>query len=109
MAAALEFQQVSKTYPGSDEPAIQSLSFEVPAGDICVLVGPSGCGKTTTMRMVNRMVSITSGEILLDGRSVLDRKAYELRREIGYTIQQIGLFPHETVAANIATVPKLLG
>jgi len=72
-------------------------------------VGPSGCGKTTTMRMVNRMVSITSGEILLDGRSVLDRKAYELRREIGYTIQQIGLFPHETVAANIATVPKLLG
>jgi len=109
VAAALEFQQVSKTYPGSDEPAIQSLSFEVPAGDICVLVGPSGCGKTTTMRMVNRMVSITSGEILLDGRSVLDRKAYELRREIGYTIQQIGLFPHETVAANIATVPKLLG
>jgi len=109
VAAALEFQQVSKTYPGSDEPAIQSLSFEVPTGDICVLVGPSGCGKTTTMRMVNRMVSITSGEILLDGRSVLDRKAYELRREIGYTIQQIGLFPHETVAANIATVPKLLG
>jgi osmoprotectant transport system ATP-binding protein len=100
---------VSKTYPGSDEPAIQSLSFEVPAGDICVLVGPSGCGKTTAMRMVNRMVSISSGDILLDGRSVMDRKPHELRREIGYAIQQIGLFPHETVADNIATVPKLLG
>jgi osmoprotectant transport system ATP-binding protein len=100
---------VSKTYPGSDEPAIQALSFEVPAGDICVLVGPSGCGKTTAMRMVNRMVSITSGDILLDGRSVMDRKPHELRREIGYAIQQIGLFPHETVADNIATVPKLLG
>jgi osmoprotectant transport system ATP-binding protein len=109
IAAALEFRQVSKTYPGSDEPAIRSLSLEVPAGDICVLVGPSGCGKTTAMRMVNRMVPITSGDILLDGQSVMARKAYELRREIGYAIQQIGLFPHETVADNIATVPKLLG
>ena len=74
-----------------------------------MLVGPSGCGKTTAMRMVNRMVPITSGDILLDGQSVTTRKAYELRREIGYAIQQIGLFPHETVADNIATVPKLLG
>ena len=96
-------------YPGSDQPAIRSLSLEVPAGDICVLVGPSGCGKTTAMRMVNRMVPITSGDILLDGQSVTTRKAYELRRDIGYAIQQIGLFPHETVADNIATVPKLLG
>jgi osmoprotectant transport system ATP-binding protein len=109
VAASVEFQQVSKTYPGSEEPAIRSLSFEVPAGDICVLVGPSGCGKTTAMRMVNRMVSITSGDILIDGKSVTTRKAYELRREIGYAIQQIGLFPHEAVADNIATVPKLLG
>ena len=109
MAASLEFREVSKTYPGSEEPAIQSLSLEVPAGDICVLVGPSGCGKTTAMRLVNRMVPLTSGDILLDGRSVMDRKPYELRREIGYAIQQIGLFPHETVADNIATVPKLLG
>jgi osmoprotectant transport system ATP-binding protein len=109
VAASVEFQQVSKTYPGSEEPAIRSLSFEVPAGDICVLVGPSGCGKTTAMRMVNRMVSITSGDILIDGKSVTTRKAFELRREIGYAIQQIGLFPHETVADNIATVPKLLG
>ncbi|HEX3317639.1 MAG TPA: ABC transporter ATP-binding protein [Solirubrobacteraceae bacterium] len=109
MAASLEFRQVSKTYPGSEEAAIQSLSFEVPAGDICVLVGPSGCGKTTAMRMVNRMIPISSGDILLDGESVMRRKSYELRREIGYAIQQIGLFPHETVAENIATVPKLLG
>jgi osmoprotectant transport system ATP-binding protein len=109
VAASLEFRQVSKTYPGGDEPAIQSLSFEVPAGDICVLVGPSGCGKTTAMRMVNRMVPMTSGDILLDDTSVMTRKPHELRREIGYAIQQIGLFPHETVADNIATVPKLLG
>ena len=109
MAASLEFREVSKTYPGSDEPAIRSLSLEVPAGEICVLVGPSGSGKTTAMRMVNRLVPLTSGDILLDGRSVMDRKPFELRREIGYAIQQIGLFPHETVADNIATVPKLLG
>jgi osmoprotectant transport system ATP-binding protein len=109
VAASLEFREVSKTYPGADEPAIQSLSFEVPAGDICVLVGPSGCGKTTAMRMVNRLVPITSGDILLDGSSVTRRKPSDLRREIGYAIQQIGLFPHQTVAENIATVPKLLG
>jgi osmoprotectant transport system ATP-binding protein len=109
VAASLEFREVSKTYPGSEEPAIRSLSLEVPAGDICVLVGPSGCGKTTAMRLVNRMVPLTSGDILLDGRSIMERKPYELRRQIGYAIQQIGLFPHETVAANIATVPKLLG
>ena len=81
----------------------------MPAGEICVLVGPSGCGKTTAMRMVNRMIEITEGDILLDGRSVKERKPAELRREIGYAIQQIGLFPHLTVAGNIATVPKLLG
>ena len=81
----------------------------MPAGEICVLVGPSGCGKTTAMRMVNRMIEITGGDILLDGSSVRDRKPAELRREIGYAIQQIGLFPHLTIARNIATVPKLLG
>jgi osmoprotectant transport system ATP-binding protein len=108
-AAELEFRAVSKTYPGGTEPAIQSLSFTVPAGEICVLVGPSGCGKTTAMRLVNRMIDLTSGDILLDGRSVVERKPAELRREIGYVIQQIGLFPHLTVAGNVATVPKLLG
>jgi osmoprotectant transport system ATP-binding protein len=88
---------------------VNGLSLEVPAGEICVLVGPSGCGKTTAMRMVNRMIDITSGDILLDGRSVRERQPAELRREIGYAIQQIGLFPHLSVAGNIATVPRLLG
>jgi osmoprotectant transport system ATP-binding protein len=85
------------------------LSLTVPAGEICVLVGPSGCGKTTAMRLVNRMIDLTSGEILLDGVSVMERKPAELRREIGYVIQQIGLFPHLTIADNVATVPRLLG
>jgi len=88
---------------------VDGLSLEVPAGEICVLVGPSGCGKTTAMRMVNRMIDITRGDILLDGDSVKERQPAELRREIGYAIQQIGLFPHMTVADNIGTVPRLLG
>ncbi len=88
---------------------MDALSLEVPSGEICVLVGPSGCGKTTAMRMVNRMIDITEGDILLDGRSVKERKPAELRRDIGYAIQQIGLFPHLSVAGNIATVPRLLG
>ncbi len=88
---------------------MDKLSLEVPAGEICVLVGPSGCGKTTAMRMVNRMIDITDGDILLDGSSVKDRRPAELRRDIGYVIQQIGLFPHLTIAGNIGTVPRLLG
>ncbi|HEY4278915.1 MAG TPA: betaine/proline/choline family ABC transporter ATP-binding protein [Conexibacter sp.] len=108
-AASLEFQHVGKRYPGAVRAAIEDLSFEVPAGEICVLVGPSGCGKTTAMRLVNRMIDLTAGDILLDGVSVTRRKPAELRREIGYVIQQIGLFPHQTIAQNIATVPKLLG
>ncbi len=108
-AATLEFRQATKRYPGQEEPAVDALSLEVPAGEICVLVGPSGCGKTTAMRMVNRMIDITEGDILLDGRSVRERRPATLRREIGYAIQQIGLFPHQTIAENIATVPKLLG
>jgi osmoprotectant transport system ATP-binding protein len=108
-AATLAFQDVTKRYAGQGEAAVDRLSLEVPAGEICVLVGPSGCGKTTAMRMVNRMIDITSGDILLDGASVRERKPAELRREIGYAIQQIGLFPHLTIADNVATVPKLLG
>ncbi|MFY9487759.1 MAG: ATP-binding cassette domain-containing protein [Solirubrobacterales bacterium] len=108
-AASLTFDEVSKSYPGSPEPVIDRLSFEVPAGEICVLVGPSGCGKTTAMRMVNRMTEITSGDIRIGDRSVRDAEPARLRREIGYVIQQIGLFPHETVAGNIAVVPELLG
>jgi len=108
-AASLEFRDVVKRYPGAGENAVDELSLEVPAGDICVLVGPSGCGKTTAMRMVNRMIDISGGDILLDGRSVTDRKAADLRREIGYVIQQVGLFPHRSIADNIATVPRLVG
>ncbi len=108
-AATLEFRGATKRYPGHEQPAVNELSLTVPAGEICVLVGPSGCGKTTAMRMVNRMIDITGGDILLDDRSVTDREPAELRREIGYAIQQIGLFPHLTVGDNIATVPRLLG
>jgi osmoprotectant transport system ATP-binding protein len=108
-AQPLEFREVTKRYPGSVEPAVDGLSLEVPAGEICVLVGPSGCGKTTAMRMVNRMIDVTSGDILIGGRSVRERKPEALRREIGYVIQQIGLFPHRTIGENVATVPKLLG
>ncbi len=108
-AEPLEFRDVTKRYPRTSSAAVDGLSLEVPAGEICVLVGPSGCGKTTAMRMVNRMIEITSGDILLGGRSVKDRKPAELRREIGYVIQHIGLFPHKTIGENIATVPGLLG
>src|SRR5919198_3165537 len=108
-AVELEFAEATKRYPGADKPAVDGLSLTVPAGEIAVLVGPSGCGKTTAMRMVNRMIDITSGDILLDGRSVRERRPADLRREIGYAIQQIGLFPHLSVADNVATVPRLMG
>jgi osmoprotectant transport system ATP-binding protein len=108
-ASPVELRNVNKRYPGQAEPAIENLSLEVPAGEICVLVGPSGCGKTTALRLVNRMIELTGGDILIDGESIRARPAAELRRGIGYVIQQIGLFPHLTVGANIATVPKLLG
>jgi osmoprotectant transport system ATP-binding protein len=108
-AASVTYRDVTKRYPGQSHPAINHLSLEVPAGDICVLVGPSGCGKTTAMRMVNRTVDITEGDILIGDTSVRDRDSAELRRQMGYVIQQTGLFPHRSVADNIATVPKLLG
>src|SRR4051794_3673084 len=108
-AAELEFREATKRYQGAESPAVDSLSLTVPAGEICVLVGPSGCGKTTAMRMVNRMIDITAGDILVGGSSVKERDPTQLRREIGYVIQQIGLFPHQSIADNIATVPRLLG
>ena len=89
--------------------AVEDLSLTVPAGRICVLVGPSGCGKTTTLKMVNRLIEPSSGRILIDGRDIASRDVTELRRGIGYVIQQVGLFPHQTVAQNVATVPRLLG
>jgi osmoprotectant transport system ATP-binding protein len=108
-AAELELRGVSKRYEGQQEPAIHELSLTVPAGEVCVLVGPSGSGKTTTMRLINRMIPLSSGDILLGGSSVLRREPRALRREIGYVIQQVGLFPHQTVAENVAAVPRLLG
>jgi osmoprotectant transport system ATP-binding protein len=108
-AASVSYRDVTKRYPGQEEPAIRHLSLEVEAGEICVLVGPSGSGKTTALRMVNRTVEITEGDILIGKTSVRERDPAELRREMGYVIQQIGLFPHRTVAENIETVPRLLG
>src|SRR4028118_1387600 len=106
--AMIEFRHVSKTYPGSSWPVVNDLSFEVLEGEICVLVGPSGCGKTTSMRMVNRLIEPSGGEILINSEPNTEMSGTRLRRGIGYAIQQIGLFPHRTIAENIATVPQLL-
>ena len=110
-AASLEFRGVTKRYdPGTDSPgAVNDLSFQVPAGSICVLVGPSGCGKTTSLKMVNRLIEPSGGEILLDGVNVQSENVTALRRRIGYVIQQVGLFPHLTVGWNVAVVPGLEG
>jgi osmoprotectant transport system ATP-binding protein len=108
--ATVEFRHVTKRYnPGEKGPgAVNDLSFTVPAGKVCVLVGPSGCGKTTSLKMVNRLIEPTSGEILIDGRNVAHEKPVQLRRRIGYVIQQIGLFPHLTIGENVSVVPRLL-
>jgi osmoprotectant transport system ATP-binding protein len=108
-AAEIVFDHVTKRYGNSPRPAVDDLSFTVPVGEICVLIGPSGGGKSTAMRMVNRLISITEGDITIDGTSVQQMDTVELRRGIGYVIQQIGLFPHMTVEGNINTVPRLLG
>ncbi len=108
-AAEIVFDRVTKRYAGRDAAAVQELSLTIPAGEICVLVGPSGAGKTTAMKMVNRLIEFDEGDIRIDGKSVREYDATKLRRSIGYVIQQIGLFPHFTVAENIATVPRLLG
>jgi osmoprotectant transport system ATP-binding protein len=108
-AAEIVFDHVTKRYPGRAEPAVDDLTLTVPAGEICVLVGPSGGGKTTAMKMVNRLIDITDGDIRIGGRSVRAIDVTELRRGIGYVIQQTGLFPHMTVADNVGTVPRLLG
>jgi osmoprotectant transport system ATP-binding protein len=110
-AASLEFRGVTKRYdPGTNGPgAVNDLSFHVPAGAICVLVGPSGCGKTTSLKMVNRLIEPSAGEILLDGVNVQSVEVTALRRRIGYVIQQVGLFPHLTIGRNVAVVPGLEG
>jgi len=108
-AAEIVFENVTKRYPGRSQPAVTNLSLRIPAGEICVLVGPSGGGKTTAMKMVNRLIDITEGDITIDARSVRSLDVTDLRRSIGYVIQQIGLFPHMSVADNVAVVPRLLG
>ncbi len=105
----IRLENLTKRFPGHGEPAVDDLTLEVPEGEIVILVGPSGCGKTTTMKMINRIIEPTSGHIVLDGEDVTKANPDHLRRRIGYVIQQIGLFPHHTIAENIATVPKLLG
>jgi osmoprotectant transport system ATP-binding protein len=106
---AIRLEDVTKRFPGSDRPAVDALSLEVPTGHLAVFVGPSGCGKTTTLKMINRLIEPTSGRIVVHGREIHDVPKHELRRGIGYVIQQIGLFPHKTIADNIGTVPSLLG
>ncbi len=108
-AVEIVFDHATKRYSGRPAPAVDDLSLSIPAGEICCLVGPSGGGKTTAMKLVNRLVELTSGDVRVDGRSVTSLDQTELRRGIGYVIQQVGLFPHMTVAANVATVPRLLG
>jgi osmoprotectant transport system ATP-binding protein len=102
------FQNVSKVYPGSSRPAVKDLSLEVQSGELMVFIGPSGCGKTTTLRMINRLDEATSGTIAIDGRDIESYDPVQLRRGIGYAIQQTGLLPHMTIEQNIELVPKLL-
>ena len=104
----IALEALTKRY-GSGPPAVDSLSVEVVSGEVCALIGPSGSGKSTTLRMINRLIEPTSGKIWLDGEDVTTVPAVELRRRMGYVIQQIGLFPHLNVAENVATVPRLLG
>jgi len=105
----IRLDKLAKRFPGQSEPAVDDLTLEIPEGEIVIFVGPSGCGKTTTMKMINRIIEPTSGRIFLDDDEVTKVNPDLLRRRIGYVIQQIGLFPHQTIAENVATVPKLLG
>jgi osmoprotectant transport system ATP-binding protein len=108
-AAEIVFRNVTKRYTGRSRAAVHDLALTIPAGEICVLVGPSGAGKTTAMKLVNRLIDFDEGEITIDGRSIRELDATELRRGIGYVIQQVGLFPHMSVGDNVAVVPRLLG
>ena len=107
----IRLEKLTKIFqsPQGEVPAVQDVSLEVPAGEICVFLGPSGCGKTTTLKMINRLIEPTSGRILLDGKDSSSINPITLRRSIGYVIQQIGLFPNKTIAENICVVPDLLG
>lgn len=100
---------LSKTWPGAARPSVAGITLEVPAGTSCALIGPSGCGKTTTLRMVNRLVEPSAGRVWIAGEDALKQDPVQLRRRIGYVIQEVGLFPHRSIAENVATVPVLLG
>src|ERR1700676_917245 len=104
----IRLESVTKRYDDVTT-AVDQLTMDIRDGEICVLVGPSGCGKTTTLRMINRLIEPTGGQIFIDGRDILGMNAVELRRGIGYVIQQGGLFPHRRVEDNVAVVPRLLG
>lgn len=105
----IELIELTKRYPGAPRPAVNGVSLRIEEGQLCVLIGPSGCGKTTTLKMINRLVEPTSGRILIGGVDVTKMDVIQLRRSIGYAIQEVGLFPHMTVAQNVALVPSLLG
>ena len=107
--ASIELQNLTKRYPGSPRPAVDNVTMEIKAGELVVLVGPSGCGKSTTLKMINRLIEPTGGRIRINGEDVTDIDPVKLRRKVGYAIQSAGLFPHMTVAQNIALVPKMIG
>lgn len=107
--AKIEFHEITKQYPGAAKPAVDAVTFDVPEGSTCMLVGTSGSGKTTLLRMVNRLIEPTSGEIVIDGKNVLQEDPILLRRHIGYVIQQVGLFPHMNIAENVRVTAEIAG
>ena len=107
--AKIAFEAITKQFRGTSKPAVDAVSFEVPEGKTCMLVGTSGSGKTTLLRMVNRLIEPTSGQIIIDGKNVLEENPIELRRRIGYVIQQVGLFPHMNIAENIRVTAEIAG
>ncbi len=107
--AQIRFHEITKRYPGTSTPAVNAVTFDVPEGSTCMLVGTSGSGKTTLLRMVNRLIEPTSGEIIIDGKNILEENPIQLRRRIGYVIQQVGLFPHMTIAENVRVTAEIAG
>jgi osmoprotectant transport system ATP-binding protein len=107
--AKIAFHNITKQYPGASKPSVDAVTFDVPEGSTCMLVGTSGSGKTTLLRMVNRLIEPTGGEIVIDGKNVLEENPILLRRRIGYVIQQVGLFPHMTVAENLRITAEIAG
>jgi osmoprotectant transport system ATP-binding protein len=107
--AQIRFNEITKKYPGASAPAVNAVTFDVPEGSTCMLVGTSGSGKTTLLRMVNRLIEPSAGEIIIDGKNVLEENPIQLRRRIGYVIQQVGLFPHMTIAENVRVTAEIAG